>query len=68
MVAKRKLLFKNNFSSSLGEKAGERERKRGKRERERKERDREREKREREIYHIIRWPKGRISMREEIVS
>ena len=61
MVAKRKLLFKNNFSSSLGEKAGERER-------ERKERDREREKREREIYHIIRWPKGRISMREEIVS
>ena len=65
MVAKRKLLFKNNFSSSLGEKAGERERKRGKRERER---EREREKREREIYHIIRWPKGRISMREEIVS
>ena len=61
MVAKRKLLFKNNFSSSLGEKAGERERKRGKRER-------EGEKREREIYHIIRWPKGRISMREEIVS
>ena len=65
MVAKRKLLFKNNFSSSVGEKAGERERKRGKRERER---EREREKREREIYHIIRWPKGRISMREEIVS
>ena len=54
MVAKRKLLFKNNFSSSLGEKAGERER--------------EGKEREREIYHIIRWPKGRISMREEIVS